>query len=92
MKNISDIAKIAVMPVSEKDVLTLLQATLEAKEKHVKIPLITMAMGGKGSITRIAGGLFGSSITFAAGKRSSAPGQIGIEQLRQAIEIFYKTL
>lgn len=83
----ADIAKIAVMPNNEKDVLTLLGATLEAKKEHVSIPLITMAMSDKGIISRIAGGLFGSSVTFAAGKAVSAPGQIGISELRMAINI-----
>lgn len=82
-----DIAKIAVMPRNERDVLTLLEATLEAREKYLDIPLVTMSMSKKGVISRIAGGLFGSAITFAAGRETSAPGQIAIDELRRAIDI-----
>ncbi|SNS81295.1 3-dehydroquinate dehydratase [Anaerovirgula multivorans] len=88
----ADIAKIAVMPTNERDVLTLLEATLEVKEKAANIPLITMSMSGKGVISRIAGGIFGSAVTFAAGKEASAPGQIAISRLRQAIDILYASL
>lgn len=86
----ADLAKVAVMPRSERDVLTLMEATLEAREKYLKIPLITMAMGELGRITRIAGGIFGSTVTFAAGKNSSAPGQMMVSQLRRAMEILYE--
>ena len=83
------IAKVAVMPRNMSDVLTLLAATLEARTKAVKIPIVTMAMGDEGAVTRLAGGLFGSDITFAAGKVSTAPGQIPAERLRQAMAALY---
>jgi 3-dehydroquinate dehydratase I len=50
---------------------------------------VTMAMGALGGISRIAGGLFGSDITFAMGEDASAPGQIPIDRLRQAMEVVY---
>lgn len=71
----ADVAKVAVMPKTYKDVLTLLGATYTARTEHLDIPIITMSMGAEGGITRIAGGLFGSDLTFALGKASSA--QIG---------------
>ena len=80
----ADIAKLAVMPQSPADVLTLLDATLMASAR-VKIPLITLSMGALGIITRVCGGLFGSALTFAVGDRGSAPGQIAIEELRVAM-------
>ena len=80
----ADIAKVAVMPQSYEDVLTLLGATLEARTGVLAIPLVTMAMGAKGILSRIAGGLFGSDITFGVGGVSSAPGQIPIDDLRKA--------
>lgn len=85
----ADIAKVAVMPNNYGDVLTLLRATYRARSGIVKIPLVTMAMGGEGEVTRIAGGLFGSDITFAIGEESSAPGQIPIADLRQAMAVLY---
>lgn len=86
-----DIAKVAVMPKSLEDVLTLLSVTLEAKRK-LKIPLITMSMGGDGAITRLIGGIFGSSLSFAVGKSASAPGQIPIEELRTVLDIVQKSV
>ncbi len=81
-----DVAKVAVMPRSLEDVLVLLGATLEAKQT-LKIPLITMSMGGYGAISRMVGGVFGSSLSFAVGQSASAPGQVPIEELRSVLEI-----
>jgi 3-dehydroquinate dehydratase-1 len=80
----ADIAKVAVMPASPEDVLTLLGAVWRASEAG-SIPLIGMSMGGFGSVSRMVGGVFGSALTFAVGKSSSAPGQIAIEDLRIAL-------
>jgi 3-dehydroquinate dehydratase-1 len=77
----ADIAKIAVMPKTTRDVLTLLSATHDAS-RSLDIPVIGMSMGAQGSVSRIVGGVFGSALTFAVGKSSSAPGQIPIEDLR----------
>jgi 3-dehydroquinate dehydratase-1 len=81
-----DVAKAAVMPKNYKDVLTLLGATCQARTERLDIPIITMSMGSEGAITRIAGGLFGSDLTFALGRAGSAPGQIPIDALRKAWE------
>lgn len=85
----ADIAKVAVMPGNYEDVLTLLSATLKARTEGLGIPIVTMAMGPEGAVTRLAGGLFGSDITFAIGKQSSAPGQIPIGALRKAMNVLY---
>lgn len=76
----ADIPKYAVMPQNPRDVLTLLEATLEASGKLG--PVITMSMGGLGKISRISGRIFGSCITFGSGDAASAPGQINAEDLR----------
>jgi 3-dehydroquinate dehydratase I len=86
----ADIAKVAVMPTDYKDVLTLLNATLKARCTRLKIPIVTMAMGQAGAVTRLAGGLFGSDITFAIGDVSSAPGQIPIVDLRRGMSLLYE--
>lgn len=80
----ADVGKVAVMPQSPSDVLALLAATLEASGT-LDIPLISMSMGGYGSVSRMVGGVFGSALTFAVGKASSAPGQIPIEELRAVL-------
>jgi 3-dehydroquinate dehydratase-1 len=79
-----DVAKVAVMPKNYKDVLTLLGATYRARTEYLDIPMITISMGVEGAISRIAGGLFGSDLTFAVGFAASAPGQISIVDLRNA--------
>ncbi len=68
------------MPRDRADVLTLLSATATAEAK-ARIPLISMSMGPLGAVTRMIGGVFGSSLSFAVGEGSSAPGQMPIADL-----------
>lgn len=86
-----DVAKVAVMPQSPADVLTLMSVTEEARHK-VKLPLITMSMGGYGAVSRLVGGAFGSALTFAVGRNASAPGQVPIEDLRTVLEILKQSM
>lgn len=88
----ADIAKIAVMPRSEQDVLTLLSATLEMSRHHADCPVITMSMSETGLISRLAGESFGSAVTFGAASKASAPGQIGVRELRQVLDIIHGSL
>lgn len=85
----ADIPKIAVMPQSSKDVLTLLTVT-ESWRETGKTPVITMSMAGKGLISRLCGEIFGSAVTFGAAGKSSAPGQIDAEELRRILEIIHQ--
>ena len=77
----ADVAKIAVMPQSREDVMTLMEATMEA-DHSLDIPVVTMSMGRMGVLSRLAGTLTGSAMTFASVGEASAPGQIPIEQMR----------
>jgi 3-dehydroquinate dehydratase-1 len=79
----ADIAKAAVMPLDGEDVFTLLEATRQARRGALKIPLITMAMGSKGLISRIVGAVYGADVSFAMGAQATAPGQIPIQKLRE---------
>jgi len=85
----ADIPKMAVMPQNRKDVLTLLAATMEIAEK-LDCPVITMSMGGLGAISRIAGGTFGSAVTFACAGQASAPGQMNVEQVKRTLEMLHE--
>lgn len=85
----ADITKLAAMPKSYEDVLTLMSATNRARNGGVDVPMVTISMGPEGGISRLAGGLFGSDITFAVGSKSSAPGQIPISDLRAGMALFY---
>ncbi|MGT2638105.1 type I 3-dehydroquinate dehydratase [Streptococcus ratti] len=81
----ADICKIAVMPQSSHDVLTLLQATAE-RYASAQTPLITMSMGALGMVSRVSGEVFGSSATFGAAAKASAPGQVPVSELRTILE------
>lgn len=84
-----DIPKIAVMPQTKRDVLTLLSATQEMVSEHADRPIVTMSMAGMGAVSRIAGEVFGSSITFGAMQKASAPGQINVEELKKILETLH---
>ena len=81
-----DVAKVAVMPRSMEDVVTLLGATQEASAS-LAIPVVSMAMGPLGTITRLGGGAFGSALSFGKGEGASAPGQLPIADLRAGLAI-----
>lgn len=86
----ADILKMAVMPAEFDDVASLMQVTNEMVEEHTEKPVISMAMGNLGSISRIAGENFGSAVTFAAIGAASAPGQFPIEELRMMMNVLHK--
>lgn len=85
----ADAAKVAYMPKNHLDVMNLLEATRDAKGK-LAIPLITISMGDIGVLSRVLGWVYGSVLTFAVGEKSSAPGQISIEVLKEMIEMVKK--
>lgn len=82
----ADIAKVAIMPKDEKDVLALIQASLVANDE-LDIPIVSMAMGEKGMISRIMPSHFGSVCSFGSLDKSSAPGQIKVDDLRRIINL-----
>lgn len=85
----ADILKIAVMPQSKKDVLTLLAATEEMHSTYADRPIITMSMAGTGVISRLCGEVFGSALTFGAAKKASAPGQMGVNDLPTVLPLLH---
>ena len=87
----ADILKIAAMPQSRKDVLTLLSATEEMDRRTTK-PLITMSMGPAGMISRLCGEVFGSALTFGAVGKVSAPGQIDAKDLAHVLNLIHQSL
>ena len=82
----ADIVKLAVMPKDAKDVLRLLEETNHFHRRYKEQPLITMSMGKMGFISRISGEIFGSCVTFGAGKNASAPGQIPFQDLKLILD------
>ncbi|WP_412055729.1 type I 3-dehydroquinate dehydratase [Bacillus haynesii] len=88
----ADLPKIAVMPETPADVLTLLEATHMMHERYADRPIITMSMAGKGVISRLAGEVFGSAVTFGAAKKASAPGQIEAADLKHILDVLHRNL
>ena len=79
------IPKVAVKANSYEDVSRLL--CVGNQEKYEKI---LIAMGDLGRISRLAGFVFGSVITYASLGRSLAPGQLPLEEMVKLRELFYK--
>jgi 3-dehydroquinate dehydratase-1 len=93
MQNMNaDILKIAVMPKSKEDVLELLSATDLMNLNYAEKPIVTMAMGSLGVVTRLSGEVFGSSMTFGAVGQTSAPGQIPVDELDTVLRIIHKAI
>lgn len=89
----ADVAKLAVMPGDAADAARLLQATAQAAARRPETPLITMAMGPAGAVTRLCGGAFGVCASFGAvGGAASAPGQPDARDLRAAVAAMGKAM
>lgn len=87
----ADILKVAVMPEDYKEVLVLMETTLRANEIYNR-PIVTMSMSKMGLATRLMGEQFGSAITFGKAKEGSAPGQIDVASLKQALQIIHENI
>ncbi|MGO5337110.1 type I 3-dehydroquinate dehydratase [Bilifractor sp. LCP19S3_H10] len=80
----ADVLKVAVMPKKAKDVLRLMSVT-EEKNRQFPSPLVTMAMGDLGRLSRVSGRITGSAMTFGIVGDASAPGQLPVEELREML-------
>lgn len=81
----ADILKVAVMPKTDADVDTLIDAAMKVRQKTDK-PLIALSMGALGVRTRISAESFGSAITFASVGKTSAPGQVEFDKLKKELK------
>ncbi len=88
----ADIIKLAVMPTSKEDVLSLLSVTSEFQKENPDTPVITMSMGALGVMSRLSGESFGSCVTFAAHEKVSAPGQMKMEDVAEILEMIHKSV
>jgi 3-dehydroquinate dehydratase-1 len=80
----ADIVKIAVMARSTADVTRLLRFT-----EDCKVPLVTIAMGPLGRVSRVIAPLFGSLFTYGFIHRPVAPGQLSVEKLAEEISLYF---
>ncbi|RAX24491.1 MULTISPECIES: type I 3-dehydroquinate dehydratase [unclassified Actinomyces] len=83
------VAKLAVTPADPADVERLVGVAARARGE-LDIPVVAIAMGEAGVLTRLAGGVFGSALTFAtAGSAASAPGQLPVARVREALALLH---
>lgn len=85
----ADLLKLAVMPQKKEDVLELLQAAVALEAVATK-PIVVMSMGALGWVSRVLGEYTGSVITFAKNDSSSAPGQLEVEKVREALSLLHQ--
>lgn len=85
-----DVGKVAVMPNSLEDVLDFMKTSLQI-QRDIQVPMIAIAMGELGAISRLLGWMFGSQVTFAIGEHVSAPGQLPISDVQTVIDIVRKS-
>ena len=86
----ADILKMAAMPKDFDDTAAIMQVTHDVVNNHTEKPVISMSMGNIGSMSRIAGENFGSSVTFATVGAASAPGQFPIKDLRMMMQALHE--
>ena len=84
------------MMLGEEVCSTLLQCAHDndvyvVTEKYADRPVISMSMGWLGSISRISGEFFGSSLTFGAAKHASAPGQLSVNDVNYILKVLHNT-
>ena len=80
----ASVAKAAVMAGDEARVDEIMALTAQMR-RELGIPLVVIAMGASGEISRIAGEKYGSCLTFASAGRASAPGQIPVAEMRKLL-------
>ena len=81
----AQVIKFALMPITNDDVLSVLQFTKELMERYPQLPRITMSMGQLGQITRTCGHVFGNCLTFGTLGQASAPGQVDVSILQRLL-------
>ena len=79
----SDIIKVATLAQSESDVLRLLQFTMAHRHQNI----VTVSMGGIGSLSRLLFPLAGSLLTYTS--VSPSDGQIDAKRLIEDLRFYY---
>lgn len=84
----ADVFKFAAMAYNKEEAENLLKTTAYLTRNNIG-PLIMMAMGEWGKTTRVAAGRYGSCVTFAAGEKQSAPGQVDAFTMKRWLDDYY---
>ena len=87
----ADITKLAAMAESIEQALALMGAARQAKAAGIG-PLIAIAMGEQGVISRLLAEMAGSDAVFAAAGRGSAPGQLSIGAMREILKTVHENI
>ncbi|WP_301000408.1 type I 3-dehydroquinate dehydratase, partial [Turicimonas muris] len=75
------------------DALNLMGATWKVRNFYSRKPMLTMAMGKWGVMSRMTGEFTGSDITFCmVGGKPSAPGQIPSEEAQTILNSIHKAM
>ncbi len=80
----ADIVKIATMANEREDVVRLLQFT-----HSCTMPVVSIAMGPLGSVSRVIAPLFGSLFTYGYISKPVAPGQLPLARLAEEVKTFF---
>jgi len=80
----ADIIKIATMANSREDVVRLLEFTRASAD-----PIVTIAMGAHGSVSRVIAPLFGSLFSYGFLARPVAPGQLSVAKLVEEFRLYF---
>ena len=84
LKQGADIVKIATMANSRNDVRRLLKFTEECE-----FPMVTIAMGSTGTVSRVIAPLFNSLFTYGYITKPVAPGQLSVKKLLEERQLFF---
>lgn len=82
-----DILKVAYRPQSGTDTLSVLSAVRKGKSA-LGPKIVGISMGETGVITRLAGGAFGSCMTYGYVVDTAAPGQVHASKIRNALKAY----
>lgn len=80
------VAKLAVTPHAASDVTELMHATAVSAAR-LEVPLVAIAMGPLGRITRVGAPSFGSAMSYCTAGEGSAPGQVPAETARGFLDL-----
>ncbi len=85
-----DILKIACFAKEELDTYSILEGAAAYSQLSKNRPIVAIAMGEEGQVSRICAGDFGSVMTYASGSKATAPGQFNAAQLVKYMDRYYE--
>lgn len=84
-----DILKIAAMVSCEQDTYSILEGAAAYCQLKYHQPIVAIAMGEEGQVSRICAGDFGAVMSYACGSRPTAPGQLNAKKLSEYMNRYY---